>query len=271
MSVFAEKNLWGLILGASSGMGLATAKKLAGSGMNLILVYRERRSRQTEVDEAFNEMRAMGVQVMDFNTDALQEAKREQVLEEIVTKIGDGKIRLLMHSIAKGNLKLMTPTPEDGGIAYPSQLLTDEDFAITGDSMAFSIVPWLNAILAKDLVANPARVIALTSAGDKRVWKGYAAVAAAKASLDAIIKYIAVEYAHLGITSNLIEAGVTVTPSMQLIPGSEEMIERIQEQHPKKRLTLPEDVANAIYLLTQDEANWINGSRLIVDGGETLI
>ena len=45
MSVFAEKNLWGLILGASSGMGLATAKKLAGAGMNLILIYRERRSR----------------------------------------------------------------------------------------------------------------------------------------------------------------------------------------------------------------------------------
>lgn len=271
MSEFAEKNLWGLILGASSGMGLATAKKMASAGMNLILIYRERRSRQAEVDEAYNEMRAQGVEVLDFNTDALQEAKREQVLNDIEAGIGEGKIRLLLHSIAKGNLKLMTPTPEDGGIAYPSQLLTEEDFAITGESMAFSIVPWLNAILSRDLMAKTARIIALTSAGDKRVWKGYAAVAAAKSSLEAIIKYIAVEYAHLGITSNLIEAGVTVTPSMQLIPGSTEMVERIKHQHPKKRLTLPEDVANAIYLLTRDEANWINGSRLVVDGGEALI
>ena len=271
MSVFAKKDLWALILGASSGMGLATAKKLASSGMNLILVYRERRSRQEEVDQAYNEMRALGVEVLDFNTDALNEVKRAKVLDEIEAGIGEGKIRLLLHSIAKGNLKLMTPTPEDGGIAYPSQLLTDEDFAITGDSMAFSIVPWLNAIISKNLMADSSRVIALTSAGDKRVWKGYAAVAAAKASLDAIVKYIAVEYAHLGITSNVIEAGVTVTPSMQMIPGSAEMVERIKQQHPKKRLTLPEDVANAIYLLVQDEANWINGSRLVVDGGETLI
>lgn len=271
MSVFAQRNLWALILGASSGMGLATAKKLAATGMNLILVYRERRSRQEEVRVAYDEMRQLGVEVLDYNTDALNEAKREQLIADIQENIGDGKIRLLLHSIAKGNLKLMTPTPEDGGIAYPSQLLTDEDFQITGDSMAFSIVPWLNAIIGKNLMADPARVIALTSAGDKRVWKGYAAVAAAKASLDAITRYIAVEYAHLGITANLIEAGVTITPSMQLIPGSDEMVERIQSEHPKRRLTLPEDVANAIYLLVQDEANWINGSRLIVDGGENLI
>lgn len=271
MSVFTGKGHWALILGASSGMGLATARKLASAGMNLALVYRERRSRQEEIDHEFEAFESQGIQVLSFNVDALNVEKREGILKELQQKIGDGKIKLMLHSIAKGNLKLMTSQPNEGEIQYPSQTLNETDFTLTGESMAFSLVPWVNGLIEYDLLSNATRVIALTSAGDRRVWKGYAAVAAAKSALEAIIKYIAVEYAHLNVTANLIEAGVTITPSMQLIPGSEMMVENLQENHPKKRLTLPEDVANVIYLLSQDEADWINGGRLLVDGGESLI
>ncbi len=271
MSRFEGKNYWALILGASSGIGLATAKKLAYAGMNLLLVYRERRSRQEEVRQEYEELKSNGIQIIDFNADATNADKIEALIADIAAQIGNGKIRLLLHSIAKGNLKVMTSPPPHEKIDYPAQTLIPSDFVLTSESMAYSIVPWLNGLVDKELLAERSRVIALTSAGDKRVWKGYAAVASAKAAMEAIIKYVAVEYAHLGVTSNLIEAGVTVTPSMQMIPGSAQIIEKVKDVHPMRRMTTPEDIANTVFLLAQDEADWINGARLVADGGESLI
>ncbi|MEM9326304.1 MAG: SDR family oxidoreductase [Bacteroidota bacterium] len=271
MSVFGEKNYWALILGASSGMGLATAHKLAKEGMNVALVYRERRTREEEVAQEIETMEDHGVEILACNTDALNDLKRQEVLSQLQDKVGLGRVRVLLHSIAKGNLKLMTPAPSDEAISYPAQLLETTDFAMTSDSMAFSLVPWLNDLVSMGIQDTNMRILTLTSAGDDRIWRGYAAVATAKAALEALTKYIAVEYAHLGLTANVIEAGVTITPSMQLIPGSEVIIEKAASQHPKGRLTQPEDVANVVSLLCRDEANWINGSRLVVDGGERLL
>ena len=73
------------------------------------------------------------------------------------------------------------------------------------------------------------------------------------------------------MTVNIIQAGVTDTPSLRLIPGSEELIEQSKNRNPYKRLTTPEDVANTVYLLAQPEASWINGALIHVDGGEHLI
>ena len=271
MGVFYNKDQWGLILGASSGIGLATAKKLALEGMNLIIVYRERRARQKEIDQLWAGLKKNKIKLIDFNLDALSEIKRKEVILKIKEKVGQNKIRLFMHSIAKGNLKLMTSLPKSNGMQYPPNHLTSSDFSFTSETMSYSLVTWLNDLIENKLLDDPSRVIAMSSSGDKRVWKGYAAVASAKASLDAIIKYIAVEYSHLGVSANIIEAGVTVTPSMKLIPGSDEIIKKVQERHPRNRLTLPEDIANVVYLICREEASWINGSRIVVDGGESLV
>jgi enoyl-[acyl-carrier protein] reductase I len=55
-----------------------------------------------------------------------------------------------------------------------------------------------------------------------------------------------------------------------MIPGSEQMIKHTLKRNPNKRLTSPEDVANVVYLLSRDEAKWITGSVIPVDGGEHL-
>jgi enoyl-[acyl-carrier protein] reductase I len=81
---------------------------------------------------------------------------------------------------------------------------------------------------------------------------------------------MALEYAPLGIKANCIQAGVTDTESLRMIPGSEAMIKDTLERNPYGRLTKPEDVANAVYLLCRDEAAWINGAVVPVDGGEHI-
>ena len=121
------------------------------------------------------------------------------------------------------------------------------------------------------MFATDARIISFTSEGNSKAWRSYAAVSAAKVTLEAISRNMALEFAPFGIKVNCIQAGVTDTTSLRMIPGSEQIIKHTLKRNPNKRLTTPEDVANAVYLLTKDEAAWITGTVIPVDGGEHLV
>ncbi len=256
------KNKWCLILGGSSGLGLATARKLAKEGMHICIVHRSRRSVLATFEEAIQEMQSYGVKVISYNIDAMNSDKRLQVTKNLLEEVGERGIKTLVHSVAKGNLK---PLYNDGGV-----VLSNDDFVRTLDAMAISLYDWVSAFAKANLFSSDARVIAFTSEGSHKAWKQYGAVAAAKAALESITRGIALEFAPLEIKANCIQAGVTDTESLRLIPGSAVMIEKSIERNPYGRLTQPEDVANAVYLLCRDEASWINGAVIPVDGGDHI-
>jgi enoyl-[acyl-carrier protein] reductase III len=293
MKVFANSGYWALILGGSSGIGLASAKRLAKAGMNIAIVHRDRRGQRAENEANFTEIKAMGVEIQTWNVNALLAEKREVVLTDLKKILGEnGKIRVLLHSIARGNLKpLITEKAE---ATYDSDLtalnpefvkamqwlkqeenpsprsLTEEDYRLTIEAMATSLLTWTQALIEQDLFAPDTRILGLTSEGNQRVWPAYGAVAAAKSTLESLMRTMAIELAPLGIKTNLIQAGVTDTPSLRMIPGSEKMKLAAMMRNPFGRLTKPEDVANVVYLLARDEAAWINGAIVPVDGGERL-
>jgi len=299
---------WALILGGSSGFGLATAQKLAESGMSICIVHRDRRGAMARIEPEFEKLRSTGAELRSFNTDALDPAKRDTVLEALAEAAGpDGRVRVLLHSIAFGNLKLIAPErveplpgrrelaerlgiePEvlaaavdelfGGGAdalqslaslpAYPTRsFLDEEDLARTVYSMGTSLLGWAQSLLRRGLFAADARVFGLTSEGNEIAWKGYAAVAAAKVALESISRSMAVELAPYGIRTNVIQAGVTETPALAAIPGSDHLKAAARQRNPFGRLTTPRDVANVIYLLSTPDAAWINGEVIRVDGGE---
>jgi len=259
---FKDLNYWALILGGSTGLGLATARKLAKHGMNIIIVHRDRREDIPGIEEAFEEIRESNVRLESFNVDAIQKEKREDLIREITQILGvTGKIRTLVHSIAKGNLKSMTG---DGAI------LENIDFQLTIDAMALSLYDWTQAVFKAHLFTKDARIVSFTSEGNKKAWKNYAAVSAAKVVLEALTRSMALEFAPYGIRANCIQAGVTVTRSFQMIPDNETLRIHALKHSPFKRLTVPNDVANVVYLLSKDEASWITGTIIPVNGGEHL-
>ena len=263
MKEFQNKNYWALILGGSSGLGLATAKKLAKHGMNICIVHRNSRMQEKEINAEFETIKNEGVQLKAFNTDAFKSEKRDAVIEALQNEFGNKeKIRTLVHSVAKGNLKPM--------VSNEKPVLKHDDFALTINAMGISLYDWTKALFEAKLFADDARIISFTSEGNSKAWQNYAAVSAAKATLEAITRNIALEFALFGIKANCIQAGVTDTSSLRMIPGSEKIIAHSLVRNPNKRLTLPEDVANAVYLLSKDEASWITGTVIPVDGGEHL-
>lgn len=301
---------WALILGGSSGFGLATAHKLAEQGMNLCIVHRDRRAALRRIEPEFEKVRSHGVRVLTFNKDALDAEVRAELVDTLAGELGEeGRVRMLLHSIAFGNLKLVAPerpAPREAlealarrlevepeqlreaandlfaeghdalhGMADPPvynqrAFLDDEDFTHTVHSMGTSLAGWAQALLSRGLFAEDARVFGLTSEGNSVAWKGYAAVAAAKSALESVARALAVELAPYGVRTNVIQAGVTDTPALRAIPGHEQLVAQARLRNPFARLTTPRDVANAISLLCTDEAAWINGEVIRVDGGEHI-
>ena len=252
---------WALILGGSSGLGLATAKKLAIHNFRIIILHRDRKADMEVITQEFDEIAGI-TELHHFNTDAVNPEKKPEVLHKIQEHLKGEKINVLVHSIAKGNLKPMQ--------GKENNALGNQDFHLTIDAMAINLYDWVKTLVSEKLFADDARVISFTSEGSYRAWENYAAVSAAKATLESLTRSIALEFASEGIKANCIQAGMTETKSFKMIPNSDLLREEALKRNPNHRLTTPEDIANVVYLLTRDEAKWITGTVIKVDGGESL-
>jgi len=259
---------WALILGASSGFGEAVGLELAGIGMNIFGVHLDRKGTLANVDRITGQIRGVGREAVFFNVNAADPEKRQEVLNEIQGHLskssGQPSVRVLLHSLAFGTLKPFIAKA-------PGDAIAKSHIDMTLDVMANSLIYWVQDLVARQLMRRGGRIFAMTSAGGARVWSTYGAVSAAKAALESNIRQLTLELAPLGITANAIMAGVTDTPALRKIPGSDEMIRLAQRKNPAGRLTTPKDVAEAIGLLSQPKAQWVTGNVLCVDGGEFIV
>lgn len=261
-------DLWAVILGGSSGFGFAAVEKLAKHGMNVAVLYRETSAAEKLLKEKFIKIASSnGTTILPYNINALDRVARESFISQFAGLAEKRSVKLLLHSIARGNLKPLAV--KDAGIEDEVyKVLSIEDIQLTTYAMSNSLLDWTRSLLKADLFHTDGRIIGLTSEGAHKYWEGYAAVSIAKASLESLAKYMAVEFSTYGLKTNVIQAGVTETSSLKKIPGSEELIEMSIKRNPFGRMTKPNDVAGVIYLLCTDESFWINGSIIHVDGGE---
>jgi enoyl-[acyl-carrier-protein] reductase (NADH) len=167
----------------------------------------------------------------------------------------------MLHSLAFGALKPMVADTREAS-------LTQKQLEMTLDVMANSLVYWVQDLLWADLFADDARIFSMTSEGNQRVMPAYGAVSAAKNALESHTRQLALELAPRNIKINAIQAGVTDTPALRAIPGSEEMIQATLRRNPYHRLTTPEDISRAIVAFSRPELAWMTGNVLRVDGGE---
>lgn len=310
---FHGSGLWAVILGGSSGFGLATAKRLARAGLNILIGHRDKEGAvETVIKPHFDEIRASGVKLVTHNVNLFDDEGRGEVFESIMTNCGPGKVHLFMQSIAAGSTRLMIEdkTPDFKGIAlkglaealglplekvkaavdtafhekgcdalhtiaesripYNENLLTEDDLKKTIFMMGYDYLLWGRELCKEGLLSKDARLVAMTSEGNEVAWKGYAAVSAAKTALEASCRAMALELAPYGVSSYIVQAGITDTPAGNAIPNFDLMKAQARIRNPFHRLTTPEDVAEAILGLAGPTLRWANGSIIRVDGGEAI-
>jgi len=259
---------WALVLGASSGFGAATSLALARAGLHIFGVHLDRKSTLPNAERLAADIKALGREAHFYNVNAADEEKRAEVASEMERLLRErdelGQVRVMLHSLAFGTLKLFIADPM-------KEAVTKAQMDMTLDVMAHSLIYWAQELVSRGLMGRGGRIYAMTSAGGARVLPHYGPVSAAKAALESNIRQLAAELAPHGITANSIRAGVTDTPALQKIPGSDAIKESAGRRNPSGRLTTVEDVAKAIVVLSPPYTYWITGNVIGVDGGEEIV
>jgi enoyl-[acyl-carrier protein] reductase III len=259
---------WALILGASSGFGAAASVAMAQAGLHVFGVHLDRKATLPNAERVAADVRALGREARFFNVNAADEERRAEVAAEMERVLRErdepGQLRVMVHSLAFGTLKLFVADPMKEAVSKPQM-------DMTLDVMAHSLVYWAQEVVGRGLMGPGGRIFAMTSAGGTRVLPYYGPVSAAKAALESNIRQLAAELAPRGITANAIRAGVTATPAAQKIPNYGEFSEKAAQRNPHRRLTRTEDVARAMVVLAHPDTYWMTGNVIGVDGGEDIV
>ena len=259
---------WALILGASSGFGEATALALAGAGMSIVGVHLDRKATLPNAERIAAEIVRLGRRALFFNVNAADPARRAEVLDAVDQELGahgeQGQLRVLLHSLAFGTLR---PLAADN----PKEVVTKDQMDMTLDVMAHSLIYWTQDVVARGFMGAGGRIFAMTSGGGTRVLPNYGPVSGAKAALESHVRQLAMELAPRHITVNAVRAGVTDTPALQKIPGSDRIKAGALARNPGGRLTTTEDVARAIVAFSHSATYWMTGNTIGVDGGEDVV
>jgi NAD(P)-dependent dehydrogenase (short-subunit alcohol dehydrogenase family) len=266
-----KRERWALILGASSGFGGATARSLARAGYPIVGVHLDMRATKAAAEQVRDEIAALGVPVYFHNVNAADEERRREVIEDTKRRFeqrraegADPFIAVLLHSLAFGTtLSYVTSAPD-------VREVSQKQLEMTADVMAHSIIYWVRDLFHAGLLGDGSRVFAMTSEGASKAVPTYGPVSAAKAALESHCRQLALELIPHGITVNAIRAGVTDTPALRRIPGHQGLIDAATARNPAGRMTVPEDVGEAIVALASPRLHWMTGNVIGVDGGEMI-
>jgi NAD(P)-dependent dehydrogenase (short-subunit alcohol dehydrogenase family) len=248
-----------LITGSSRGLGKGIALKLAEKGAKVALNYRQN---EAAAKDTMMRVRERGSDGLIIQADVSRPEDVRRMFNEVQAAFG----RLdIFVSNALGELFTYYRAPLD---------LTPEqwDKAVNSQAKAFLV----GVQEAARLLGKGGRIVAITyrPGGLTASWQPYVAQGSAKAALESLVRYFAVALASRGITVNAISPGVTEDSILNSLPQNVQ--DGIRAWHvagwtPMGRLGTPADMGNAVALLASEEAGWITGQVIAVDGGASLM
>jgi NAD(P)-dependent dehydrogenase (short-subunit alcohol dehydrogenase family) len=247
-----------LVTGSSRGIGRGIALKLAQEGATIAVHYCQNHKAAADTLERIREVGSDGV-IVQADVSRVEDVRR--IFAEVRATFGALDIFV---SNARSEL----------GTFYepPLEISLDKwELAFNSQARAFLI----GAQEATSLMQQGGRIVAITFApgGETGSWQSWIAMGSAKAAMESACRYFAVALAKRGITVNAVSPGLTEDSVLNSLP--DEAVELARTWHrqwtPMGRLGTPADVGNAVALLCSDEAGWITGQTIRVDGGASLM
>lgn len=239
-----------LVTGGSRGIGKAIVARLAGAGAKVAFVYQ---SNQAAAEALAAELTTQGAEVRAFQADVSKKEAADRVVEQVVEAFGRLDILVNNAGITKDGL-LATMSSEQW-----QQVI---DINLTG------VFNFCQAATRTMMSQRYGRVINMSSVAADFSNPGQVNYAASKAGIEGFSRCMATELAKRGVTVNCVAPGFIETDMTISVVNS--FGDKIKQSIPVRRLGKPEDIANAVHFLASEEASYITGQTLKVDGGLTL-
>jgi 3-oxoacyl-[acyl-carrier protein] reductase len=240
-----------LITGGSRGIGKAIALRLARQGADIAFSYKGNEAAATATA---GELEALGRRAVPIQGDVREPESAEAVVKAALEALG--KIDILVNNagITRDDL-IMRMTPE----AWRDVLETN----------LFGAFWTTKAVTRPMLKARRGRIINITSVSGQAGQMGQANYSSAKAGLIGLTKATARELGSRGITVNAVAPGFVLTELTENLP--DELKTQLIERTPLGRFGTTEEIAAAVAFLASDEASYITGQVLAVDGGLVMM
>jgi enoyl-[acyl-carrier protein] reductase III len=241
-----------LVTGGSRGIGRSCALALARRGADVAITYLQNEEAAAATAE---EIRALGRRAVTIQGDVGVAEDNVAAVERAIE--GLGPLRYLVANAANGTFGM-----------------TDE---LTTEQWDLTMATHVRSLLVLAQVASPSiaengggAIVAISSLGAHRVYDAYAAFGTAKAAIEQLVRYLAVEGGPKGIRANCVCGGVVLTDLFKEIPEWEAIAAAAGERSPLGRALDPDEIGEPVAFLLSDEARMVTGQTLTVDAGFTL-
>lgn len=241
-----------IITGSSEGMGKATALLFAKNGAKVAITGRT----EETGEEVAKEIRDSGGEAQYFKLDVSKEENCKNVVDEVVKKWG--KLDILVNDAGVT------------GVDKPTHELTNEEFDFVLNIDLKGVFFMTKYAIPKMKENKSGSIVNFSSIYGLVGSRELTAYHAAKGAVTLLTKKDAITYGPDNIGVNSVHPGTILTPLVQKLADEDPEYEEKQlKLHPLGRLGKPEEVANAVLFLASDEASFITGAQLTIDGGYT--
>ncbi len=241
-----------VVTGASSDIGISIVKKLTEEGAKVVLL-----GRKLDVLENARASIDSRDAAVSMQCDIIDEAQVNQTIEQILNKYGS--IDILVNNA--------------GAINEPIHFheMPDSEIKKLIDVNMHGVFKMTKAVLPSMRENKNGCIINIGSiSGERAIPRVHLAVySSTKAAINMFTKAIAVEYARSNIRCNCVNPGIINSGMIKPYLDDPAARKILEDRLPLNRVGEPEDVANAVLYLASDEANWVTGTILNVDGGKT--
>ncbi len=248
-----------VISGATKGIGRATAYRFAKEGVNVAFTYNSNEEVALEMVKDLEEN--FGVKARCYAFNVLEPENYKELFEKIDEDFNRvdyfiSNAMIYGRAVVGGYGKFMKLKPKGLNNIYTATV----NAFVCGSQQAAKRMQKVGG----------GAIVSLSSTGNLVYIENYAGHGTNKAAVEAMVRYAATELGELGIRVNAVSGGPIETDALRAFTNYEEVRDKTAELSPLNRMGQPEDLANACFWLCTNEASWVTGHTLIVDGGTTF-